>query len=198
MRSIPAPAGEPGPYDLGFGWIRVYPRACGGTPRTAYSACSRTGLSPRLRGNHRLGLPAPGLAGSIPAPAGEPLRRGQASPLAAVYPRACGGTLIVDGPYNPERGLSPRLRGNLIQLKLGIVEGGVYPRACGGTASSCGVFWWRQGLSPRLRGNQGIDGGCHLPRRSIPAPAGEPAVTTPEYWDCEVYPRACGGTCASQ
>ena len=30
-----------------------------------------------------------------------------------VYPRACGGTVLVDDPSLVEMGLSPRLRGNV-------------------------------------------------------------------------------------
>ena len=50
------------------------------------------------------------------------------------------------------------------------------------------------GLSPRVRGNQGRPL-CHLPRRgSIPARAGEPALSMVISSLLEVYPRACGGT----
>ena len=52
--------------------------------------------------------------------------------------------------------------------------GRVYPRACGGTGD------------PVRR--------CPIPRRSIPAPAGEPAGTRKRRTRSTVYPRACGGT----
>ena len=73
VRSIPAPAGEPGqPGALGAGgW--VYPRACGGTLAGATFTGEVSGLSPRLRGNldgRRSHLPQ---KRSIPAPAGEPV-----------------------------------------------------------------------------------------------------------------------------
>ena len=154
--------------------MAVYPRACGGTPLTGRSTTSRSGLSPRLRGNP---LPSsveadrvPGLSprlrgnplqaldhhldgGSIPAPAGEPLFKLFRHRTHRVYPRACGGTLQPTARPAPGRGLSPRLRGN-------------------------------PGLPDEPR-----------PRpRSIPAPAGEPIATTRASTTPTVYPRACGGT----
>ena len=70
----------------------------------------------------------------------------------------------------------------------------VYPRACGGTPGP--VYGWYPplGLSPRVRGNhtRGIDG--KTCGRSIPARAGEPAVSATEVISLSVYPRACGGT----
>ena len=171
--SIPAPAGEP---DVSFRQrlsSAVYPRACGGTFDGELPQSSVVGLSPRLRGNPVVPDYAPGAAGSIPAPAGEPT---QTLPLVfppGVYPRACGGT---DADVFAEWvavGLSPRLRGNRLlrgqsttaqrsipapagEPSYGVWEepvGRVYPRACGGTSM---IRRWRfsmRGLSPRLRGN---------------------------------------------
>ena len=111
-------------------FVRVYPRACGGTRDDATFDKTLRGLSPRVRGN-----PAPGdlqLArmGSIPARAGEPAQLLVCVLRGRVYPRACGGTgwriLAELG------GLSPRVRGN-----PGMADQAepakVYPRACGGT-----------------------------------------------------------------
>ncbi len=111
-------------------------------------------------------------------------------------------------------GLSPRLRGNLLDPDPDRIGGGsipapagepaqcgrpaghdpVYPRACGGTDSVAIRSTPLVGLSPRLRGNQ-----CLLPvscrhRRSIPAPAGEPVEGSSAIGRSSVYPRACGGT----
>ena len=56
---------------------------------------------------------------------------------------------------------------------------------------------WSAGLSPRVRGNQqgcvplnGLEG-------SIPACAGEPAISPPTCGLTSVYPRVCGGTPSS-
>ena len=111
-RSIPAPAGEPyspPPFPL---LSSVYPRACGGTADMAAAPSMDTGLSPRLRGNLYGGLIGQVVVRSIPAPAGEPGKAIGAVRITGVYPRACGGTLLVASPEPCRVGLSPRLRGN--------------------------------------------------------------------------------------
>ena len=95
-------------------------------------------------------------------------------------------------------GLSPRVRGNLIQIKAKFLAPGsipacageprpeagipvsqqVYPRVCGGTVSDDQPWMMWPGLSPRVRGN---------PRRYP-----RPDLLT------RVYPRVCGGTCLSK
>ena len=142
----------------------VYPRACGGTPRTS-PWCLRydRGLSPRLRGNPRTdpwllllrtGL-SPRLRGnlingtvtsvsmrmrSIPAPAGEP------QSIVSGFPVVVYGS--IPAPAG-EPGGTYRL--DHIDLNE------VYPRACGGTT----------GDKPQFSG---------VRYGSIPAPAGEPRI----------------------
>ena len=152
----------------------VYPRACGGTKsygQPVVVSPRSFGLSPRLRGNpggqngrtRPMGL-SPRLrgnrfaltcndrrAGSIPAPAGEPPRPDVRVRYGKVYPRACGGTVMLS------EGLSPRLRGN---------HGITPPRLRAGQLA---------GLSPRLRGNRFRRDLRVRITGSIPAPAGEPA-----------------------
>ena len=111
-RSIPAPAGEPGPHHRARHHHPVYPRACGGTATPKPGCCCSTGLSPRLRGNLRAKATATATQGSIPAPAGEPPGGGAVVGDGEVYPRACGGTVLPPGPEISAAGLSPRLRGN--------------------------------------------------------------------------------------
>ena len=95
--SIPACAGEPVSERCVPGQRTVYPRVCGGTGSPAALAACRSGLSPRVRGNH-LGRNVGGRRdavlgnGSIPACAGEPVRILTALPQREVYPRVCGGT----------------------------------------------------------------------------------------------------------
>ena len=195
--SIPACAGEPEAGRGADGSARVYPRVCGGTPRRPAHPLALAGLSPRVRGN-----PAPPGApacacGSIPACAGEPRPPSRGSRPRRVYPRVCGGTENV--VLFPARGtgLSPRVRGNLLdplahRRPRGSIPacageprpcGGspatrrVYPRVCGGTAQS------RIALDP-ARG--------HV--RSIPACAGEPWAPSIPTHNPGVYPRVCGGT----
>ena len=212
--SIPAHAGEP-PADSGTSLVEwVYPRACGGTAASACPASTYVGLSPRMRGNPGHPNPCRECRGSIPAHAGEPERALAVNVPVAVYPRACGGTPPRFRGSSPQRGLSPRMRGNRITSKSGAVvygsipahagepeqegpqerDGRVYPRACGGTQVRRFEIGARPGLSPRMRGNLHVIWCIQMADGSIPAHAGEPPAPNlgwPMLW---VYPRACGGT----
>ena len=92
-RSIPAPAGEPRQTKFNRPMTRVYPRACGGTLPSTNAPLAAMGLSPRLRGNLSLAGSRGARCGSIPAPAGEPIKHHPLLKPVKVYPRACGGTV---------------------------------------------------------------------------------------------------------
>ena len=92
LRSIPAPAGEPGAAPARPRQWAVYPRACGGTARSSAYWGQRKGLSPRLRGNQMAPSRFKLRGRSIPAPAGEPGLPTLWIGIFKVYPRACGGT----------------------------------------------------------------------------------------------------------
>ena len=172
------------------------------------------GLSPRLRGNpSRRGLHRRD-ARSIPAPTGKPKDQPEALPLLEVYPRAYGETALVAGIMSTHVGLSPRLRGNRLRLRLSNPKAGsipaptgkpypasigtaaywVYPRAYGETTKFFTDTIPGVGLSPRLRGNPVKvvfppgDGG------SIPAPTGKPGRWRTPSRPGAVYPRAYGET----
>ena len=174
--SIPARAGEPQSAALGSQLVRVYPRACGGTDIAALNitnsgglprACGGTsfrfidaganqGLSPRVRGNRDRAEIVANVERSIPARAGEPPANCLIDPSAGVYPRACGGTVLIIRIRARGVGLSPRVRGNRpagtrvlgapgsIPARAGepyhrlpaTCTTRVYPRACGGTGLS--------------------------------------------------------------
>ena len=114
-RSIPTCAGEPLPPVPGRGSNRVYPHVCGGTNSTDKPARAPRGLSPRVRGNH--GEPVGGRrgSGSIPTCAGEPIPLRLSAGTSPVYPHVCGGTRISGEVRRQRCGLSPRVRGNLLQ-----------------------------------------------------------------------------------
>ena len=154
------------------------------------------------------------LARSIPAYAGEPAPASAHPPSGRVYPRVCGGTGAIPPAAPICKGLSPRMRGNLIVLaaddgfagsipayagepgRCGVraSPAGVYPRVCGGTSARSVSCSARPGLSPRMRGNRSP---CRLGWRwlgSIPAYAGEPTVSALPTGSTAVYPRVCGGT----
>ena len=158
-----------------------------------------SGLSPRRRGNHGeasfqilqfgsipaqagepwrliLRLDDPRSAfhdGSIPAQAGEPSSAASSRLATRVYPRAGGGTTHSPGWAPPQRGLSPRRRGNLVAWRL-------YPPDLG--------------LSPRRRGNPRYHSDAEAQSGSIPAQAGEPSLNPVPPYPSRVYPRAGGGT----
>ena len=175
---------------------------------------STTGLSPRVRGNPVDAVHEYAHGGSIPASAGEPETPNISSCCTRVYPRECGGTCA--GCYRRlvGQGLSPRVRGNLLSVITCWVGGGsipasagepvpairpaliggVYPRECGGTFLYSCAPQYDGGLSPRVRGNPSATVRQGLPRRSIPASAGEPGPRAPVPQPQPVYPRECGGT----
>ena len=174
----------------------VYPRVCGGTSRNSRTSASKSGLSPRVRGNleGRLGLGRRHRA--IPACAGEPIRCGMRCRWTRVYPRVCGGTLDQKRSAMDRGGLSPRVRGNQCLDLLECVGRGsipacagepstrawgptvprVYPRVCGGTLLPLPLVISCSGLSPRVRGNPGRLAGWPGMPGSIPACAGEPST----------------------
>ena len=213
-RSIPAPAGKPPPRLSLWAGCWVYPRACGETMVAVQGRPTPNGLSPRLRGNHGAVWVSNGEPGSIPAPAGKPLHSPQRVPVCRVYPRACGETIAMEKAQPPNKGLSPRLRGNPLPTlavrgrlrsipapagkpstgRTPAAQSGVYPRACGETVASDTPACRAKGLSPRLRGNLGHSGATCDSNRSIPAPAGKPVITIPPQFLHKVYPRACGET----
>ena len=110
--SIPARAGEPAQVWDVYCDEWVYPRACGGTPALDDLGALQVGLSPRVRGNRVAVDLTVRDVGSIPARAGEPDTSQIAWVVDRVYPRACGGTDLLDDAGEREKGLSPRVRGN--------------------------------------------------------------------------------------
>ena len=157
-RSIPACAGEPCRSSRSPARRRVYPRVCGGTLVISISNRQITGLSPRVRGNHRLLLGGHDAARSIPACAGEPPRRSWTPAPPGVYPRVCGGTPGGKPVGKTPAGLSPRVRGNL----------------------SLPTLAWNDLRSiPACAGEPRVSRGRGRGVRSIPACAGEPLAAHP-------------------
>ena len=213
-RSIPACAGEPLICHLPNRHHRVYPRVCGGTRQQRATRMRPWGLSPRVRGNRRTANTPRCRNRSIPACAGEPDTLIYQTPGGEVYPRVCGGTLYHKESGYKYRGLSPRVRGNPLDLDLAPNTVGsipacageppgrrlspspspVYPRVCGGTVPGGAILNPGQGLSPRVRGNRRLAGGGAVRPGSIPACAGEPRRQGIRIAALEVYPRVCGGT----
>ena len=194
QRSIPACAGEPRIGTGGASQISVYPRVCGGTAWVPKSPVKTVGLSPRVRGNRVI----PGGNGysvrSIPACAGEP-RQGAACAIAMkVYPRVCGGTEPIVDRRADLRGLSPRVRGNLVITHLRSLHHRSIP-ACAGEPVLSMDSKWPTTVYPRVCGGiQTLITVCIAWKRSIPACAGEPGICAVDVEAEAVYPRVCGGT----
>ena len=130
-RSIPARAGEPSLPGFTAVFRKVYPRACGGTTADTAPSSACAGLSPRVRGNLVGDLRPVHLGRSIPARAGEPSWGPSRQPLPWVYPRACGGTVLGAIAAAFAVGLSPRVRGNLVQQRSGRYGDGSIPARAG-------------------------------------------------------------------
>ena len=125
-----------------------------------------------------------------------------------------GGTLYGMTPAKQHQGLSPRGRGNPVDLELPLQHRGsipawageptrlasvnllreVYPRVGGGTYNLATQEQEAEGLSPRGRGNQCVGMRERGDIRSIPAWAGEPAWIGSYPRRSRVYPRVGGGT----
>ena len=152
-RSIPACAGEPTAASCWPLQWPVYPRVCGGTVLPCAFRYLISGLSPRVRGNPLPSNCVTLILRSIPACAGEPWPLQWPCRPLQVYPRVCGGTALHRIHFWAEPGLSPRVRGNPLDV-LGALL--LY------------------GSIPRVRGNQYGPAYQTAPFRSIPACAGEP------------------------
>ena len=167
-----------------------------------------------MRGNRKSRPETAGEARSIPAHAGQPIRKPVLGPDDRVYPRACGATPADKARQAQGRGLSPRMRGNQLacarhhpvvrsipahagqpdSLNVICPPCWVYPRACGATATRIFTTRSATGLSPRMRGNRGRLSSSGLSARSIPAHAGQPRSNPLDRQRRWVYPRACGAT----
>ena len=150
---IPARAGQPHPAANPACMIRAYPRACGATKDTSWGITPSWGLSPRVRGNPKLMQLEPDARGPIPARAGQPVLMPFLFVLIWAYPRACGATSLHTHHVIGNEGLSPRVRGNPIGIRILSARTGpiparagqplgqsghsrahrAYPRACGAT-----------------------------------------------------------------
>ena len=176
LRSIPACAGEPLPAPAPLRWTGVYPRLCGGTDFNPDAVPPQIGLSPLVRGNRPEPQRHRELSGSIPACAGEPMRRQDIRRNTEVYPRLCGGNPNTEEVHSWGLGSIPACAGEPVGFCAGAMRHRVYPRLCGGTAwrvPRCRPVW---GLSPLVRGNREGAGDDDGAVRSIPACAGEPSI----------------------
>ena len=110
--SIPTPVGKPPHVLVNRFVLEVYPHACGETLNQIRLQFRRSGLSPRLWGNHTTAELMQASRRSIPTPVGKPLILDLNRDPAKVYPHACGETVCPISEEYLDEGLSPRLWGN--------------------------------------------------------------------------------------
>ena len=134
---IPACAGEPISAYLRAARSRAYPRVCGGAALGYPITVTEWGLSPRVRGSRRINVFRYFIEGPIPACAGEPgggqPRYGQQR----AYPRVCGGAASVGECAGSAEGLSPRVRGSLLDKDRKIRRSGPIPACAGEPRRGC-------------------------------------------------------------
>ena len=133
---IPACAGQPSCATSSPLKAGAYPRVCGATDPEAAGAVDCLGLSPRVRGNLRLLLLQALWLGPIPACAGQPLFLCASLGLSRAYPRVCGATSSSPTAIWKVKGLSPRVRGNLLARPHRCAMLGPIP-ACAGQPATC-------------------------------------------------------------
>ena len=171
--SIPAWAGEPRRQSTITPISRVHPRVGGGTCQCLIASRSKSGPSPRGRGNLFDFRGRDVRRGSIPAWAGEPAADRPVPHRFKVHPRVGGGTVDELSDGEGELGPSPRGRGNRSRWPSvspslrsipawagepacpcrGRGTSPVHPRVGGGTVRRAARSQVLAGPSPRGRGN---------------------------------------------
>ncbi len=191
--SIPACAGETWSSYRGSTGNGVYPRLCGGNHNLSSPLLPILGLSPLVRGKrHQINVVAAD-PGSIPACAGETVPACSSLYASRVYPRLCGGNPLATDELRDGRGLSPLVRGKLIDPEQAGQLIKVYPRLCGGNVAFLFVCLCLVGLSPLVRGKPSFPALMMFAIGSIPACAGETTIARSPHRTSWVYPRLCGG-----
>ena len=191
---------------------RVYPRVYGESSISKNSLMEAAGLSPRVRGIHRLYEPVPVVARSIPACTGNPHLDGHVSAGPGVYPRVYGESSLTCMGVCLRTGLSPRVRGILLPAdadepddrSIPACTGNpwppalprlcwrVYPRVYGESMPLKDDLTSAHGLSPRVRGIRRRGTQVGRPARSIPACTGNPPSARAAATSDTVYPRVYG------
>ena len=192
-RLIPAHAGKTrGGGGVGY-FAGAHPRACGENGAPNRTKPTEWGSSPRMRGKPSSVATRSLSDRLIPAHAGKTRRRWVRVAEARAHPRACGENIfqVING--HAYRGSSPRMRGKLHLVCVGIVFPGLIPAHAGKTISSswalrplrahpraCGENFVRMlcppvvvGSSPRMRGKPKSIFTTSRPTGLIPAHAGK-------------------------
>ncbi len=194
---IPAPAGNTRRRCARCSFPPDHPRACGEHWTLVPNFNLISGSSPRPRGTRRHRADLRLGTRIIPAPAGNTHAISRRASPTADHPRACGEHRILGAFEVVGNGSSPRLRGtlplteaiavfrriipapagNTMRRGYGARGQPDHPRACGEHFSLDGIDQDGTGSSPRLRGTLRLRDARFIPRRIIPAPAGNTSPT---------------------
>ena len=133
VRIIPARAGQTNRPSAHLSRTPDHPRACGAN--RASRTCSRnaSGSSPRVRGKQPEGYGDRAHVRIIPARAGQTLQAGGHPVGQSDHPRACGANMLLMCIMRLRFGSSPRVRGKLGGLRVGVVQGRIIPARAGQT-----------------------------------------------------------------
>ena len=152
-RFIPACAGSGPVPDLTSGKLPVYPRVCGEWPGPEFPSAFDAGLSPRVRGVGRRSARDGSRLRFIPACAGSGSPGWWMRGTRWVYPRVCGEKADPDTAAIPDRGLSPRVRGEDVRGDLCAQDRRFIP-ACAGRRPSPGTGPTPARVYPRVCGEE--------------------------------------------
>ena len=191
-RIIPADAGSTGTLQSMTRDLGDHPRGCGEHGRHLHAGDSQIGSSPRMRGARQRLSTDRKSKGIIPADAGSTDLGGIVQNAEQDHPRGCGEHSRACFFAALAWGSSPRMRGALVKVLLGVVGGGIIPADAG---STCLAGWrspgWRDhprgcgehcialhptsigsGSSPRMRGARRQSYSVGTGKGIIPADAG--------------------------
>ena len=212
QRIIPAYAGNTSDDRQSGQRTGDHPRVCGEHIKTPQSTKPEKGSSPRMRGTHDVPFSCTVGTGIIPAYAGNTngIRAGLI-PLGD-HPRVCGEHFNAVRNATSPQGSSPRMRGTLGSVTDTIFDRGIIPAYAGNTSRTyfTGYLPWdhprvcgehstkpekspaQQGSSPRMRGTRSRRFHPTVPRRIIPAYAGNTEVSGRVKSPPKDHPRVCG------
>ena len=172
--------------------VPAHPRVGGENTKTRMSPGLTVGSSPRGRGKHFALIDVLFEERLIPAWAGKTILSPGLNCAHRAHPRVGGENGQGDGLSAVARGSSPRGRGKLVVVVLGVVEFRLIPAWAGKTTSSTPKPETIKGSSPRGRGKPRSGTHRFVRPRLIPAWAGKTSAlahTTPR---ARAHPRVGG------
>ena len=196
----------------GFSCLGDHPRVCGEHATGASTQVNCTGSSPRMRGTPAVTEATNNTARIIPAYAGNTPAACWKSWQAWDHPRVCGEHQSCLQRIRLSRGSSPRMRGTLRGLTLGLDSPGIipayagntsfeatflpdpwdHPRVCGEHSPQAQNLIIAVGSSPHMRGTP-LGLGYELARQwIIPAYAGNTRLHHASAQAVRDHPRICG------